>query len=419
MVCKKCGNDLDSTDKFCGKCGATVEDNHFFCGNCGEEISANTKFCPKCGKQNLTMNANIPTTTVEEPKKKKINKIIIVGALAFWLVIITTIIIGARSNGYFIGGEDKIKTEPDEPEALVKVPGETSVDGDNFTSFVYDNTYKGRAVTEMKEAKDLIVKDSVEQKDSCPKEIRALEEKIIRENDILAVNLCELDPSVAEEFANVLIKLWQDYPGVRGYLTNLGLFNPKSIEDTHVYAFFQSVFPFVEEGNDVVYKTHIELNSIFFLNLPKLDASLQSDIELGFHPKNAGKRTSTFVHEMGHYIEFVATLKQYNIDSLIIVNADSFSNFYSAATKWANNKLCLQILNSAYQKSGSTLSFDDWRATVSGYAVTKDNKGNYLYHETVAESVSDVFEYGSDASLASQYIVKELQGVLEGDITYE
>ena len=177
MVCKKCGNDLDSTDKFCGKCGATVEDNHFFCGNCGEEISANTKFCPKCGKQNLTMNANIPTTTVEEPKKKKINKIIIVGALAFWLVIITTIIIGARSNGYFIGGEDKIKTEPDEPEALVKVPGETSVDGDNFTSFVYDNTYKGRAVTEMKEAKDLIVKDSVEQKDSCPKEIRALEER--------------------------------------------------------------------------------------------------------------------------------------------------------------------------------------------------------------------------------------------------
>ena len=60
----------------------------------------------------------------------------------------------------------------------------------------------------------------------------------------------------------------------------------------------------------------------------------------------------------------------------------------------------------------SKIGFDEWRATISKYAVTKDNSGKYLYDETIAESFHDVYVNGDNAVDASKYIVAVLKSRL-------
>lgn len=48
MMCKNCGNEIDSSMKFCPHCGAKQEEKRF-CPNCGEECGNQYAFCPVCG----------------------------------------------------------------------------------------------------------------------------------------------------------------------------------------------------------------------------------------------------------------------------------------------------------------------------------------------------------------------------------
>ena len=57
---------------------------------------------------------------------------------------------------------------------------------------------------------------------------------------------------------------------------------------------------------------------------------------------------------------------------------------------------------------GHVDSFDDFRSSISGYAMAKDNSGNYIYDETIAEAFHDVYINGDLAKPASNYIVKVL-----------
>jgi hypothetical protein len=70
--------------------------------------------------------------------------------------------------------------------------------------------------------------------------------------------------------------------------------------------------------------------------------------------------------------------------------------------------------NNYKKDTNTTLGFDEWRATISGYAVATDNAGEYLYDETIAEAFHDVYLNGNNAADASKYIVEVLKSELEG-----
>ena len=55
------------------------------------------------------------------------------------------------------------------------------------------------------------------------------------------------------------------------------------------------------------------------------------------------------------------------------------------------------------------MSIDEWRSTISNYAVARDNSGQYIYDETIAESFHDVYLNGQQAQDASKYIVEVLK----------
>ena len=63
--------------------------------------------------------------------------------------------------------------------------------------------------------------------------------------------------------------------------------------------------------------------------------------------------------------------------------------------------------------NNTTMTLDEWRGTISKYALAKNNRGEYIYDETVAESFHDVYLNKNNASDASKYVVAVLKKRLE------
>ena len=78
--------------------------------------------------------------------------------------------------------------------------------------------------------------------------------------------------------------------------------------------------------------------------------------------------------------------------------------------------LVKKILLEAYDKyckdTNTKIGFDNFRASISSYAVAKDSNGAYIYDETIAEAFHDVYLNNSNAKVASRYIVQNLYSKL-------
>ena len=65
-----------------------------------------------------------------------------------------------------------------------------------------------------------------------------------------------------------------------------------------------------------------------------------------------------------------------------------------------------------HNRENKYMSFDEFRGSISKYAVAKDGEGNYIYDETIAEAFHDCYLNGDDAQLASKLIVSVLLSYL-------
>ena len=328
-------------------------------------------------------------------------------------LIICFFIFNAKSNFYFSSNgydDDNIVTESN---------GAKSNRGKYETVIITDNTYSGLKISNDKDAYDIISKDSTDQKVNCPKEIKAIEEEIITKYGVTAVNLCEMDISFAKEVSNVFKKVYNEYPNVRGYLTNLTLINAP-IQQNYIAA-FMPVFMFAESnsstGYPVVIKTQVLLNTSYFLNKNKLENSVKDGSATGHFPPNA-TIYSPVAHELGHYLSFLALMRHNNLDSILLYDSSISTAFYKVYESFAKGDFSLLMIEEAYEKckkeKNIKLSLDEWRATISAYAVAKDNSGNYIYDETIAEAFHDVYLNGNKAKDASKYVVAVLKKKLGG-----
>ena len=206
---------------FCNKCGNQVFPNQKYCNKCGNYLAYNVK---KVEDTNLSENKSI-----ESSKKKTVILIIIL-----ILVIVITLIILVYAiyllkigSGYFFTGGNQT-----EKNKVINLRGKYK------TSIVTDNTYDNLDIDSVQEANDLIVQDSINQKqEDYPKEILDVENDIIDKYSITAVNLKEMDPEFAKELENVIDKIYKDYPNVRGYLSNITLKNYSLLEGSVIASF--------------------------------------------------------------------------------------------------------------------------------------------------------------------------------------
>lgn len=382
--------------KYCNRCGDIVENGEKFCNKCGNFLG---------GYQN-NQNNNI--------YQKNSKNIIIYLGIGIGVVFIlgALFLLNHNADYYFdlSSNQQNNDTQSDSFESG-KSPYSTAI--------IYDNTYSGVTINGTKDAYDLITKDSTSQKDKCPKNIKKIENEIIKKYGLTAVNLCEVDTDFAKEISNVFKKIYSEYPEARGYLTNLSLANVKITEG--YIAAFMPVFIFATSNSDNQYpaiiKTQILLNSSYFLNKERLNNSVTSGSKTGHFPKNA-TMYSPVAHELGHYLSFLAMMKSYNMESLLLIDNNKVYDLNQLIADFSEGNHSLKMINEAYEKykkdTKDNIEFDNWRATISGYAVAKKNNGQYIYDETIAESFHDVYLNGNKASTASKYIINVLKEKLKG-----
>lgn len=426
MFCNKCGDPIEPNEKFCNKCGNPLNvpqsnfenqnitnpaQNSLNNSNIGyntQNINNNYQGFQPINAQN-SYQENYMNTPSNKDNKKMIFIGVGIGIGVFLLLFLITHFMGNSSERYYFD------TNPNEQNnEIIQTTGSSTKKGKYGTVIIYDNTYSGVKINKDTDAFALIVKDSVNQKNKCPSDIKKVEDEIIKNYGITAVNLCEMDVDFARELGNVFKKIYNEYPSVRGYITNLTLVNV-SMTDNYIAA-FMPVFNFATSDTASTYpwviKTQVLLNTSYFLNKERLEASVTDGSSTGHFPKNS-TIYSPVAHELGHYLSFLAMMKNYKLDSILLVDSNNVSTFYNLYDDFSKGNYSLTMIKEAFQKykkdTNSTLNLDEWRGTISNYALAKDNSGEYIYDETIAESFHDVYLNGDNASVASKYVVSVLK----------
>ena len=291
-------------------------------------------------------------------------------------------------------------------ESLANVAGRTSV--------VYDHQYfKMFTLYSEQDLNAVIRADSLKQKEGCSAAITNIENQIINNYGVIAVNLCEMDVEFANELKNVVAYVYNNYPTARHYLTNITLAN---VENTGSFiAAFMPIFTFVTSdtasGYPVGSKSQIILNAKYFLNTAKIENSASYGSQTGYFPPNA-TRSSTVAHEFGHYLSYVALLNYYNSSKLNYVTTGQAATLYKVYDDFNSGNFSRMLLEEAYDEYikvyGKNMDFVQFRESISKYAISKDNTGSYIYDETVAEAFHDCYLNGSNAKPASRMIMKVL-----------
>lgn len=402
---------------FCNKCGNEVEQNQGFCNKCGNRLIYNTPINEKENdiNHNTNYNNNVNNRNIAIPILITILIIVLIIGVFVYFIISNN-----NKNNYYFSEDNIENTDTGQATIVQASTNSGSKTGKYSTAIITDNVYSGISVKNIDDARKLINQDSVNQKKSdYPKEIMDIENEIISKYSITAVNLKEMDVEFAKELESVIKKIYEDYPGARGYLTNLTLTN-LDMSQSGVIALFMPIFTFGTSNTSTtrpwVIKTQVQLNAKYFLNPERIDVAVETSSKAGHFPKNATKY-SPVAHEFGHYLSFIALLNHYSTNSILVIEDNQLQNYYDIYKDFGNGTFSKKMLDEAYQNylsSNSNIGFDEWRGQISEYALAKDATGDYIYDETVAEAFHDVYLNGNNANIASKYIVEVLKKYIGG-----
>ena len=379
------------------------------CRRCGKEVfTEDVSFCPYCGyflRDSQVYEQNVL------PKEQK-NSHIIIYFMVIILSAVALFLTYALSKEYFFIDEqtnsDVLNEKYETKNNVVAEPGVTTI--------VYNNKYYNQSLKSLNDVYSLIEKDSLKQKNSCATAIVNIEKEIISNYGVKAVNLCEMSVSFAYEIRDLIGFIYNNYPNVRYYLTNITLANVN--EESSYIAAFMPIFVFATSPTINNYpmgvKTQIVLNSSYFLNESKFNNTVKYGSNTHFYPKNATK-TSTVAHELGHYLSYVALMKYYNVSNLTYVKASDSNILYKVYDDFNEGNFSYLLIQKAYNKyleQYGYIDFDSFRGSISNYAITKDSNGKYIYDETIAEAFHDYYLNGRNAAIASILIVEALESYL-------
>lgn len=473
MKCSRCGAEVVEGVSFCPKCGNYMKkdmlnnnfDNNFnmqhneFSSsdvNSVNNMNFNQQFFSgEPTQQNNSFNTNNGYNNQKiddfnnKKTKKKVNLDLIVCLvfLGIWIALISYVIKSLKVDYYFDGTNEQttlvsdskdnstINDQNNETPNTKVDDGKTSTEFENYkgvsksgyngirtssdlTSIIYDNQYFKQAILSSKaDVLKLIAADSENQKGKCSQEVVNVEKEIVDNYGITAVNLCEMDVTFAKELKNVTSYIYNNFPNAHGYLTNLTLANVGT-SATYMAA-FMPLFTFAtsksSSGYPVGIKTQIILNTKYFLNPSKIKNSVDYGSKTGYFPKGA-TRSSAVAHEFGHYLSYVAMLNYYKTSDMTFVSAGKANLMYTVYDDFNSGDFSNRIIKEAYynytKAYGAGISYDNFRGSISSYALAKDENGKYIYDETIAEAFHDVYLNGSGATPASTYIMNALKKYL-------
>ncbi len=384
-----------------------------------EEVS------PKKGFINIVTEENNDSARIRKNKRGIFNFLAYSFVIVLWAGMLIYVFGEQSEDFYFsesnsdtlINKNQVVDTDLLEYNGVSKSGQTGGASSEGVTSIVYDNQYfKQLTLTSDNDVRKLIIADSVKQKNNCPNNIVKIENEIVENYGITAVNLCEIDEDFALEIKNVVDFIYNKYPKARYYLTNITLANVGS-NNNYIAAFMPS-FSFATSNTKnefpVGIKTQIILNASSFLNMSKFKSSVNYSSKSGYFPPNA-TRSSTVAHEFGHYLSYVALLNSYDTRQLNFVKATQYATLTKVIDNFDSGIYSYELLTEAYneyRQDYHDVSFDEFRRSISKYAMAKDKNGLYIYDETIAEAFHDVYINGDGAKPASKYIIKVLESKL-------
>ena len=373
------------------------------CIKCNEEIEIDDNFCPRCG--NCTPHGYL---YFKNDKNKILPKDENIGSLFTLVALLIITFVGVT----IISGKEIFK-----PYMLVKKEIYSLKYGYKVSLMKTDNQYTNVLISNKEEALNLIIEDTTKQSWQCSKNISVLliEKNLSESYNIPSVSLCDVDGEEAQKIKNTIDRIYNLFPNIKGYLTNISITNA-DIKEEYI-ACFEPVYTFVNSGSNIneynqVNKTQILLNSYYFLNKDIMDSGLKNITKDNWYP-NEATFESLIAHELGHYITFVTLLKKNNIDSITLITKDNYEEYQSIIKILNDGSYSKEIVESSLdnynKKYSSNITLEEFASNISGYAAHKGEKGNIIYDEVIAEAVHDYYLHDNSGSKSTIEIISILK----------
>lgn len=280
-----------------------------------------------------------------------------------------------------------------------------------------DMKYTNQSIPNKEWVIDYIEKEAKKQEMKCKNNLSNIEEEIKKTTKIYGVNLCELSEETANEIKEALKYIYEKYPFIKEYVTNISLVNDGGTSS--YIAAFKPSFTYMTSNTSnrfpFVIKIQVFLNAAYYLNDKYFDLIIDNASNTKHFPKSTTK-TSLVVHEFGHVITYVLAIKNYNSINTILLPENNFSNYATTLKEYATSAFAKLIIEEAYNdyiKSNSKESKEEFRKNISGYANSNDGNGDIIYNETVAEAFHDYYLNESNAKPESLAIMNIINKYIE------
>ena len=379
------------------KCDATeIEKDDNFCYQCGHWTAKGYTFIKDKQNYVILQKGNVV---------KQNNHIII-------LVCLLSLLFGLLSFLFLSGRQDLFRAF-----FYLKKQAISYIYGYQTTLINTKKQYSNIQIRNYDEAISLIKNDFSKQNYNCfnSYNVQFLENIIERDYNIPAISFCDMSIEESEKIKQVIDKVYQLFPNIKGALTNITITNTE--KKAEYIARFQPMYQFVNVDKDInnynrVNKTQILLNSYYFLNKNMLAKNLEEVTGKNWYVKDATWE-STIAHEMGHYISFLTLLKKYSLEEITFVTKDNYKLIDSIVNEFNegtySKEIVLEALNNYQNKYQVQIDVENFAKSISLYAGFKNQKNEIVYDETIAEAIHDYYLHEDGICPASKEIIEVLK----------
>ncbi len=242
-------------------------------------------------------------------------------------------------------------------------------------------------------------------------EVKELETRMEQEFGMAYVCLGEMDLETATDVYTACEYMFTTYPELNGTLTDLTIGNLEDGIILQAYALTRQ-YEFIHNGQDLpkVIRNEIILDANHFLNREWLLADCALDN--GHWPKNANI-SMIVVHELAHHMLEQGISRRYNFENDWYLTDENKEAYYKVSSDRLSNQQVTykEVVLGAYEKWCETNqgTEDEFRKSISDYAMGIKDDGGISYTETFAEAIADVYLNGDDAAQASKLIAAEYE----------
>lgn len=383
----------------CIHCEVEIESDDNFCWNCGHWTAKGYSFL----KNKNNIDKIIKGDVIKQDER-------------FNLLVVMTLLTFLLFFGFVMfRGEDMFK-----PFVFLKKQIDNYVYGYNTSIINTDNIYNKKNIETIDDAYEIIKKDFSSQSWKCfsSPELSILEYELMDNYNIASVTFCDISYNEATKISNVIKRIYELFPNVKGGLTNITITNAKT--QSEYIAYFQPRYQFVNSSDDIanfnkVNKTQILLNSYYFLNENILSTNINDVVGSGWYVDDATWE-SAIAHEFGHYISFMILLKEYGLSNITLetnLNSSVINKVVEDFDSGSHSKnIVSNALNNYNLKYNSNLTLEQFSLAISNYSGTKDKNGNIIFEETIAEGVHDYYLHGTNCKKESYEIIQVIKDKL-------